>query len=84
MGWKQEAGTLGEFQEHDTYNWFTYKRATDMLFGDEYPYLVWIGEYGGYRYANVIKTRAYVVVDEADDGSPVVEKWCLRRHHRWA
>jgi hypothetical protein len=30
------------------------------------------------------KTVAYVVIDEAADGSPVVEKWKLRGHRVFA
>lgn len=31
------------------------------------------------RFAKVLKTVAYVVVDEAEDGAPVVEKWKTKR-----
>ena len=50
---------------------------------ENYPHRVWVGGYGvggmsGWRYARVLKTVAHVVVDESDDGSPVVEKWELK------
>jgi hypothetical protein len=35
---------------------------------------------GEFRWAKVIASRAYVVVEEAPCGAPVVAKWVLRNH----
>lgn len=50
------------------------------------PHKVWVttprpGLDSGFRYARVLKTVAYVVVDEDEFGKPVVEKWEIK-HHR--
>ena len=72
---EREFGKHFEFSKNPAYGVFEHP------FGpDEFPHLVWISDYekaGGwpYRYARVLKTVAYVVVDEEADGSPVVEKW---------
>jgi hypothetical protein len=34
----------------------------------------------GVRYARVLKTRAYVCVDESADGTPVCELWHISNH----
>ena len=45
-----------------------------------YELKVYCGPFEEWRYAKVLKTVAYVVVDEAADGAPVVEKWNLKTH----
>lgn len=52
---------------------------------DEFPHKVWINDFekaGGwpFRYARILKTCAYVVVDEDADGNPVIEKWDIKGH----
>lgn len=36
-----------------------------------------------FRWAKVVATRAYVVVEEAANGAPVVEKWVTRNHKHY-
>lgn len=38
---------------------------------------------GSIRFANVKKTVAYVVIDEDDQGNPVVAKWQIKDHRIW-
>ena len=70
---------LGQFDVQDG-AWFEY---SDRPVGDrdgawsDYPHRVFTCD--GDRAARVMKTVAYVVIDEMADGSPVVEKWALRR-----
>lgn len=49
-----------------------------------YPHRVWVSSFpineSGWRYANVKKTVAYIVVDEDDWGQPVIEKWNITAH----
>jgi len=49
-----------------------------------YPHRVWVQlkplHDSGWRYANVKKTVAYIVVDEDDYGQPVIEKWAIRKN----
>jgi hypothetical protein len=78
-------GALGEFVEKDEGQIFEYVAAADPVFGHEYPHKIMVGYNGEYRYGNVKKTVAHIVVDEAADGSPVVEKWYFKRHvmYKW-
>ena len=76
---------LGEFTEKEFGNYFHYSENPDRKEGCEewccYPHLVWVGGLDfQYRYAKVKKTVAYVVTDENDDGSPVIEKWFLKKN----
>jgi hypothetical protein len=68
-------------------NWFEYSAAES---GEASPFpgyglKVYVGGAGaggdhGFRWARVLATVAYVVVDEAADGGPVVEKWAVKSH----
>lgn len=73
-------GTIGVFTEKKYGNRFEYAAAPHLLFGEEYPHRLYVGYNGETRYANVKKTVAYVVVDENDEGSPVVQKWDIKNH----
>ena len=55
----------------------------------DYPHKVWVGGGGvcgmtGWRYANVRKTVAVIVVDEDEKGLPVVEKWHIKKNTEYA
>ena len=77
---------IGRFVEKDTGNYFEYSLNDEpMNFGEDFPHKVWVGGGGvagmtGWRYANVKKTVAYIVVDEGDLGQPVVEKWDIKKN----
>jgi hypothetical protein len=47
-----------------------------------YPHRIFTVD--GDRAALVLKTVAYVIIDENDDGSPVFEKWEIKRHRAYA
>ena len=83
---------IGAFQEKDVGNWFEfsmndeqdpYSKAIKL----NYPHKVWVGggqiNDSGWRYANVKKTVAYVLVDE-DEGGPILERWFLKKHKEYA
>jgi len=81
---------IGSFVEKDAGNTFEYSLNDDdpLYFFMDYPHKVWVGGEGvcgmrGYRYANVRKTVAVIVVDEDDKGLPVVEKWYIKRHRKY-
>jgi hypothetical protein len=86
---------VGMFTEKDCGNYFEYSMADDfVLYPDmktgrntEYPHKVWVCEPWkhdqGWRRALVKKTVAYIVVDEADDGSAVIEKWYIKDHNEY-
>lgn len=50
----------------------------------EFPHMIWVTTPSpldsGFRMAKVSKTVVHMIVDEADDGSWVVEKWKIRNH----
>jgi len=82
---------IGCFVEKDTGNYFEYSVNDCELFDgnrEHYPHKVWVGGEGvcgmrGYRYANVKKTVAYIIVDE-DDGGPILERWFLKSNKEYA
>jgi hypothetical protein len=78
---------IGMFVEKEHGNTFEYSVNDDASeFGANYPHKVWVGSQliggdQGYRYAKVMKTVAYVIVDE-DEGGPVLERWFLKKHKK--
>jgi hypothetical protein len=82
---------IGAFQEKDTGNWFEYSLNDDPLNGlnEDFPHKVWVGGEGicgdrGYRYAQVMKTRVVVCVDEDEFGLPVKEKWYTKKLNEYS
>lgn len=78
----------GMFREADYGHTFEYaERMGDerAAVWPEFPHLIYVGTPGctETRKARVLKTVAYIVTDEAADGSPVVEKWSLRGHRQY-
>ena len=80
---------IGAFRERDTDNYFEFSANDEpMSFCEDFPHKVWVGGRGvcgmtGWRYANVKKTVAYIVVDEDEYGLPVVEKWYIKNHRTY-
>ena len=79
---------IGVFVERDTGNYFEFSINEDHMAADEmggFTHKVWVGDTIGspYRYAVVMKTVAYIAVDEDEDG-PVVEKWYLKSNKEYA
>jgi hypothetical protein len=80
---------IGVFVEKDTGNYFEFSINEDHMAADEnggFTHRVWVGDTIGspYRYAVVMKTVAYIAVDEDDEGLPVVEKWHLKKCREYA
>ena len=76
---------LGVILHADTRVQFEYSKRPD---GDrdgwaaEYPDRIFVRD--GDRAARVLKTVAYVVIDEDADGEPIVEKWPLASNRAYA
>ena len=71
---------LGAFDENGRGNTFEYcERRKHLDIFPEFPHQIAVG-YREMRYAKVLKTVVYVVVDENADGSPVVQKWPIKKH----
>jgi len=49
-----------------------------------YMMKVYCGPFEEWRYAKVVASRAYVVVEEGPAGEPVVEKWVIKAHRKYA
>jgi hypothetical protein len=75
--YKDKTGVVGEFQEKEFKQHFEFKQTEPDSWGDlfGFPYRVAVGPLGETRYAKISKTVAYVVVDQDDNGDPVLEKW---------
>lgn len=73
----------GEFQECEYGNYFTY-RKTDNLWAIEQGFMheIDVGD-GGVRFARVLKTVAYVCVDEDANGKAVFQIWKIKKHLRY-
>lgn len=72
---------LGSFAEVDHSKVFEYslRNESNWLSKEKFPHLVYVGS-GETRYAKVLKTVAYVVIDEDENGEPVIDKWYIKKH----
>ena len=80
---------IGNFIEKEHGNNFEYSLNNEQddyskSIAENYPHKVWVGSHQiggdqGWRYANVKKTVAYIIVDE-DEGGPVLERWFLKKN----
>ena len=69
----------GCFKERDHGKYFEYKTTTDpwaLRYGLDCEYT---SEAGHVRFFKLKKTVVYVAVDEAADGSPILDKWHVKR-----
>ena len=80
---------IGNFIEKDHGNNFEYSHNDDpFAWCEDFPHKVWVGSHqiggdSGWRYANVKKRVAYVIVDEDDGGGPVLERWFLKSNKEY-
>ena len=84
--WTHTKDPIGVFVEREVGNYFEFSENNDAIMAD-WPHKVWVGgtvNDWGFRYARVLKTVAYIVVDEGDLGQPVVEKWDIKQHREYA
>tara|TARA_B110000977_G_scaffold7854_1_gene10640 strand:+ start:50 stop:328 length:279 start_codon:yes stop_codon:yes gene_type:complete len=88
--WSHAKNVIGVFTEKDYGNRFEYSLLEDTdgasFVGSNYNHKVWVGGLvndQGWRYADVKKTVAYVVVDEDSAGRPIVEKWNIKNQKEY-
>ena len=83
------AAILGQFVEKDhghTFEFIERNSCDRCNFAYDFPHRIFVGHNGKWfesdetRVAKVMKTVAYVIVDE-DENGPVVEKWQTKGHH---
>lgn len=81
-----DGSIIGRFNEVDVNRMFEFSENRDDMTGAwDFPHKVWVtnprpGIDHGFRYARVLKTVAYIAVDEDAYGQPVVEKWDIKQH----
>lgn len=82
--------TIGQFTERSVGKAHEYSPNTDIesgwdpkwdQFAKQFPHKLWTLD--GFRYARVLKTVAYICVDEDEYGQPVEEKWDIANHKIW-
>lgn len=78
---------LGSFAEKECGCYFEYAVRPDegIDFAPDCPHIVYVtmpipGVDHGFRYAKVLKTVAWIAVDEDENGDPVYEKWDIKQH----
>lgn len=81
---------LGCFAEKETGNYFEYAVRPDegIDFAPDCPHIVYVtnpitGVDHGFRYAKVLKTVAWIAVDEDENGDAVYEKWEIKQHRNY-
>lgn len=68
----------GEFFLPETRCWFTFKPSQSQ-WGIQHGLPHEVDVLDGTRAARVLKTVAYVAIDEANDGTPVLQRWDIAR-----
>jgi len=83
---------LGAFIERESGNTFEFSAAkpSELVGNAESPYpfpgyevKVWVGPDANFRWADVKKTVAYIVVDEDAAGNPITQKWDIKKHRTY-
>ena len=78
---------IGQFAVEGNHFEYARRPADDRAgWAAELPHLVYVGEKVGHlntRAARVLKTVAYVAIDEDEYGQPILEKWDLRAHRNY-
>lgn len=68
---EKEFAVTFEYSANDVHPWESY----------QFPHKIWVGD--GFRYARVMKTVAYVVSDEDENGRPVLVRWDIKNHREY-
>lgn len=85
----QTTALIGAFKEKEYGKWFQFEANTPdgYLSPEDFPHRVWVTSNPincqGWRYAKVLKTVAYIVKDEDENGNPIVEKWYIKDCYRY-
>jgi len=76
---------LGRFDEREHGKVFEYaiRPDTGNDFAPDCPHIVFVGGLGETRFARVLKTVAWVAVDETDTGEAIYERWNIKQHKEY-
>ena len=81
-----DGSILGCFDEKEHGNFFEFSENREEYY-TEYPHKVWVMTPwhmdGGWRFATVKKTVAYILTND-EDGNDVVEKWNIKKYREYA
>lgn len=72
----------GAFQEKEYRQWFTY-RPTLNNYATDNGLMYEIDVLNGIRFAKILKTIAYVAIDEDENGLPILERWEFVKHEKY-
>lgn len=73
----------GHFIEVEYGHYFNFSKPCDSPFFG-YNQKVWVGNAPEqFRWANILKTVVYIVIDEGADGMPIVEKWKIKNQRNY-
>lgn len=79
---------LGQFVEKDFGHRFEYceRDSADRCdFAYDFPHRIFVGKRAEQtRVAKVLNTVAHIIVDEDENGQPVVEKWDIKQHRHYS
>ena len=82
MAYFRSGAVTGQFIEYTYNHVFEYRPVDEDSWGlrNGFPYEIAIGDLGDTRYAKVLKTVVYVVIDQDENGDPIVDKWKIKKH----
>ena len=91
-----DGSIIGGFEEKEHGNFFEFSSASEEEVDNSFgtiSHRIWVttpwkSKEGytmdcGYRLGNVLKTVAYLVVDEDEFGESIVEKWNIKKHREY-
>ena len=84
-----DGSILGSFTEQDCDNLFEFSTNHEEMTDEwDFPHLIWVshnavGQWNA-RYGKVLKTVAYIAIDEDEYGNPVVEKWDIKKYRKYS
>ena len=92
-----DGSIIGGFTEKENENFFEFSAASEEEIDNSFGTIAhriwvtssWKSHAGhtldcGYRLGNVLKTVAYLIVDEDEFGEPIVEKWNIKGHRKYS
>ena len=87
-----DGSILGCFDEKEYGKYFEFSKNDESFYDPgghrtDYPHKVWVTTPrpfdGGWRFAKVLKTVAYILTND-EDGNDVVEKWFIKKYREYA
>ena len=84
-----DGSIVGSFTEKDCDNLFEFSTNHEEMTDEwDFPHLIWVSHNAvgqwNYRYGKVLKTVAYIAIDEDEYGNPVVEKWDIKKYRKYS